>query len=591
MSFDAWITLAVVGLTVGFLILTRIGPDLVLVGALTVLLVSRILPPSEALSGLSNPGLATVGVLYVVVAGLRDTGVVYSIGQWLLGRPRSIVSAQLRLMLPVAGISAFLNNTPLVAMMVPVVEDWCKRNRLPVSKFMIPLSYATILGGTCSLIGTSTNLIVYGLVLKNTNINHIGFFDIGLVGIPSAILGILYIVIASRWLLPERRGPLRELHDPREYTIEMLVENSSPLVGKTIEEAGLRHLSGAYLAEIERGDSVIPAVAPTERLRSGDRLVFFGIVESVVDLVKIKGLVPAPDQLFKLDAPRAERRLIEAVVSDTCPAVGKTIRDARFRSRYEAVVIAVARNGERVRGKLGDIVLRPGDTLLLEARPSFVEQHRNSRDFLLVSAIEDSAQPRHERAFISLVILAAMVGVAAFGILSMLEAAMIAAALMVITRCTTGSSARESVDWSVLTVIGASIGVGQALEYTGAAKVIAHSWVSLAGDNPWLALVAIYTITSAFTEFITNNAAAVLIFPIAQATAESIGVSFLPFVFAIMMAASASFATPIGYQTNLMVYGPGGYRFSDYIRIGLPLNVLLGIAAVLIIPVFWPFNV
>ncbi len=591
MSFDAWITLAVVGLTVGFLILTRIGPDLVLVGALTVLLVSRILPPSEALSGLSNPGLVTVGVLYVVVAGLRDTGAVYSIGQWLLGRPRSIVSAQLRLMLPVAGISAFLNNTPLVAMMVPVVEDWCKRNRLPVSKFMIPLSYATILGGTCSLIGTSTNLIVYGLVLKNTNINHIGFFDIGLVGIPSAILGILYIVIASRWLLPERRGPLRELHDPREYTIEMLVENSSPLVGKTIEEAGLRHLSGAYLAEIERGDSVIPAVAPTERLRSGDRLVFFGIVESVVDLVKIKGLVPAPDQLFKLDAPRAERRLIEAVVSDTCPAVGKTIRDARFRSRYEAVVIAVARNGERVRGKLGDIVLRPGDTLLLEARPSFVEQHRNSRDFLLVSAIEDSAQPRHERAFISLVILAAMVGVAAFGILSMLEAAMIAAALMVITRCTTGSSARESVDWSVLTVIGASIGVGQALEYTGAAKVIAHSWVSLAGDNPWLALVAIYTITSAFTEFITNNAAAVLIFPIAQATAESIGVSFLPFVFAIMMAASASFATPIGYQTNLMVYGPGGYRFSDYIRIGLPLNVLLGIAAVLIIPVFWPFNV
>jgi len=589
LSFDAWITLAVVGLTVGFLIFTRIGPDLILVGALMVLLVSRILPPSEALSGLSNPGLATVGVLYVVAAGLRDTGAVYAVGQWLLGRPRSIISAQVRLMFPVAGISAFLNNTPVVAMMVPVVEEWCKRNQFPASKFMIPLSYATILGGTCSLIGTSTNLIVYGLVLKNTNINHIGFFDIGLVGLPSAILGILYIVIANRWLLPERLGPLRELHDPREYTIEMLVENSSPLVGKTIEEAGLRHLPGAYLAEIERGDSVIPAVAPTERLRSGDRLVFFGIVESVVDLVKIKGLVPAPHQLFKLDAPRAERRLIEAVVSDTCPAVGKTIRDARFRSRYEAVVIAVARNGERVRGKLGDIILRPGDTLLLEARPSFVEQHRNSRDFLLVSAIEDSAQPRHDRAFISVIILAAMVGIVAFGVLSMLEAAMIAAALMIITRCTTGSSARESVDWSVLTVIGASIGVGQALESTGAAKVIAHSWVSLAGNNPWLALVAVYTITSAFTEFITNNAAAVLIFPIAQATAESLGVSFLPFVFAIMMAASASFATPIGYQTNLMVYGPGGYRFSDYIRIGLPLNILLGIAAVLIIPIFWPF--
>ncbi|HWP91996.1 MAG TPA: SLC13 family permease [Thermodesulfobacteriota bacterium] len=589
MPLDAWVVLVVIMLTIGSLIFTRISPDLILVGALTVLLAARVVSPTEALSGLSNPGLATVGVLYVVVAGLRDTGAVSAIGQWLLGRPKSIIAAQLRLMLPIASISAFLNNTPIVAMMVPVVEEWCKRNQFSPSKFMIPLSYATIFGGTCSLIGTSTNLIVYGLVLKDTDLGRIGFFEIALVGIPSAVLGILYLLITSKWLLPERKGLLREVEDPREYTIEMLVEESSPLVGKTIEEAGLRHLPGAYLAEIERGDSVIPSVAPTERLKGGDRLIFFGIVESVVDLVKIKGLVPAPDQLFKLNTPRVERRLIEAVVSDTCPAVRKTIRDARFRSRYDAVVIAVARNGERVRGKLGDIILRPGDTLLLEARPSFVEQHRNSRDFLLVSAIEDSAPPRHDRAILSFVILAAMVAVAAFEILSMLEAAMIAAALMIITRCTTGSSARQSIDWSVLIVIGAAIGVGQALESTGAAGQIANSWISLAGNDPWLALVAVYFITSAFTEFITNNAAAVLIFPIAQATAESLGVSFSPFVFAIMMAASASFATPIGYQTNLMVYGPGGYRFTDYVRIGLPLNILLGIAAVLIIPIFWPF--
>ncbi len=571
------------------LIFTRISPDLILVGALTVLLAARVVSPSEALSGLSNPGLATVGILYVVVAGLRDTGGVFALGQWLLGRPRSFIAAQLRLMLPTAAISAFLNNTPVVAMMVPVVEDWCKRNQFSVSKFMIPLSYATIFGGTCSLIGTSTNLIVYGLVLEDGSLGRIGFFDIALVGIPSAILGILYLLVTSNWLLPERKGLLREVEDPREYTIEMLVESSSPLVGKTIEEAGLRHLPGAYLAEIERGDSIIPSVAPTVRLKGGDRLIFFGIVESVVDLVKIKGLVPAPDQLFKLDSPRAERSLIEAVVSDTCPAVGKTIRDARFRSRYDAVVIAVARNGERVRGKIGDIILRPGDTLLLEARPSFVEQQKNSRDFLLVSAIEDSAPPRHERAFVAAIILAVMVVIVAIGILPMLEAAMIAAGLMIITRCTTGSSARQSIDWSVLIVIGASIGLGQALQSTGAAEAIAHSWLNFAGGNPWLALTAVYAITSIFTGFVTNNAAAVLIFPIAQATAESLGVSFMPFVFAIMMAASASFATPIGYQTNLMVYGPGGYRFTDYVRIGLPLNILLGLAAVSIIPIFWPF--
>ncbi|OGR91726.1 MAG: potassium transporter TrkA [Elusimicrobia bacterium RBG_16_66_12] len=589
MTWDAWMALIVVAGTVGTLTFTRIGSDLVLVAALTALMVTGVLSPAAALAGLSNPGLATVGVLYVVVAGIRDTGAIHAVGLSLLGRPRSTAEAQLRLMLPVTAMSAFLNNTPVVAMMVPVVQDWCKRNQASVSKLMIPLSYAAILGGTCTLIGTSTNLIVYGLVLKDTQLGAMSLFEIAWVGLPCAVIGVSYVLFSSRWLLPERRGPLQELQNPREYSIEMLVSRSSPLVGKTIEEAGLRHLPGAYLAEVERGDSVIPAVAPTERLRADDRLMFVGIVESVVDLVKVKGLIPASDQIFKLDAPRAERCLIEAVISDTCPAVGQTIRDARFRSRYEAVVIAVARNGERVGGKVGDIVLRPGDTTLIEARPSFVEQQRNSRDFLLVSPIEGSAPPRHERAWIAIAILAGMVAIATSEVLSMLEAAMIAAGFMILTRCTTGPSARANVDWSVLTVIGASIGLGQALQSSGAAQVVAEYWVNLAGDSPWLSLLAIYVITSFFTEVVTNNAAAVLVFPIAQATAESLGVSFWPFVVCIMMGASASFATPIGYQTNLMVYGPGGYHFRDYLRIGVPLNLLLAVVTVGIAPLVWPF--
>jgi di/tricarboxylate transporter len=590
LSADAWLTLTTVMVTAALLIGTRVAPDLILVGALTVLIVGQVMTPSEALVGVGNPGLATVAVLYVVVAGLVDTGAVHALGARLLGRPRSLGLAQLRLMLPVSVLSAFLNNTPVVAMLVPAVEDWARRYRLSVSRFMIPLSYAAILGGTCTLIGTSTNLIVHGMLLTSTDQGPMGFFEIGAVGLPAAIVGTLFVVVAGRWLLPERKPPLRVPEEAREYAIEMLLEETSPLIGRSIEEAGLRQLPGAFLAEIERGDTLLPAVAPTERLRAGDRLLFVGVVDSMLDLVRLRGLVPAPDQLFKLDTPRAERRLFEAVVSESCPVTGKTIRDGQFRSRYDAVVIAVARNGERLRGKVGDVQLRPGDTLLLEARPSFATRQRNSRDFLLVHELQGSSVPRHERAGLATAILAGMVVAAAGGIASMFEAALVAAALMILTRCTSSSAARASIDWSVLTVIGASLGIGQALLTTGAASGVAHWWLGLVGESPWTALLGVYLLTSLFTALITNNAAAVLIFPIAQATAAGLSVSVLPFVVTIMMAASASFATPISYQTNLMVYGPGGYRFSDYLRIGLPLNLLLGVVTVGLTPLIWPFQ-
>lgn len=589
MEVDAWLTLAVVTVTMLLLIGTRMSPDVILVGALTVLIVSNVLTPEDALSGLGNTGLATVGVLYAVVAGLTDTGAVHAFGGRLLGRPTSVPSAITRLMVPVTAMSAFLNNTPIVAMLVPVVEDWAKRTGIAVSKLMIPLSYAAILGGMCTLIGTSTNVIVYGLAQERSDIGPIGFFEVGAVGLPAAIVGVLYVLAAQKWLLPERRSPLRDNGQTREYALEMLVEDSSPLIGKSVEEAGLRNLPGAFLAEIDRDGTVIPAVAPSEKLRAQDRLLFVGVVESLVDLLRMRGLYPAPDQLFKLTAPRPERRIVEVVVAESCPMVGQTIREGRFRSRYDAVVIAAARNGERLRGKIGNIQLRAGDTLLLECRPSFAESQRNSKDFLLVSEVPNANIPRHERAWVAAAILAGMVAIVTTELVSMLEAALIAAALMLATGCTTTGSVRSSIDWSVLIVIGAALGIGQALQSSGAAGVIAQAWIGSFGDQPWLALIAVYALTNVFTEVLTNNAAAVLVFPIAGATAQSLGVSFEPFVFAIMMAASAGFATPIGYQTNLMVYGPGGYRFSDYVQFGLPLNVLVGAVTVILAPMMWPF--
>jgi di/tricarboxylate transporter len=579
----------VVASTLALLIGTRIAPDLVMVAAVTVLMLTGVLPVTEALSGLANPGLATVGVLYIVAAGLVNTGAAHALGTTFLGLPRSTAGAQIRLMLPVAAASGFINNTPLVAMLVPVVEEWGRRCRISLSKLMIPLSYAAILGGMLTLIGTSTNVVVYGLVLEDTTLGPMGFWEIGLVGLPCAIVGILYMVATQKWLLPERKPPLADFGAAREYAIEMLLQDNSPMIGKSVEQAGLRQLPGAFLAEIERGPTVLPAVAPTEKLQAGDRLLFVGVVDSVAELLRLRGLVPAPEQVFKLNAPRPERRLFEVVVSDTCPVTGRTIRDGRFRTRYNAVVLAVARNGERLRAKIGDIELHAGDTLLLESGPNFLAQQRNSRDFLLVSELQGVTIPRHDRIWVAVGILGVMIALASTGLLSMLEAGLVASGLMLATRCIKPNAARASIDWSVLVVIAASFGVGQALEISGVAQMLADFWIGAAGSNPLLALAAIYVVTNVVTEMVSNNAAAVMAFPIAMATAEGLDVSLWPFVVVVMMAASCGFATPIGYQTNLMVYGPGGYRFTDYVRFGIPLNILVGVVTVLLAPVFWPF--
>jgi di/tricarboxylate transporter len=532
--------------------------------------------------------MATVGIMFVIVAGLQETGAVNYLSKYLLGKPASVFRAQLRMMFPVAALSAFMNNTPLVAMMIPAVSDWARRFRMSPSKLMIPLSYAAILGGTCTLIGTSTNLVVNGLLISKTDYAAIKMFDIAWIGIPVAIVGIIYTMIASRFLLPARQPAVSSLSDFKEYSVQMTVDPNGPLVKKTVEQAGLRHLVNLYLAEIERNEQLIETT-PETMLQASDVLIFVGAVESVVELNKIRGLLPATNQVFKLEAPRSNRTLIEAVVSDSCPMIGKTIRDSKFRNHYDAVVIAVARNGVRLKSKIGDIVLREGDTLLLEARPAFVDQQKNSRDFYLVSKVENSSPPRHEKAITSIAILLGMVVLASFNLLPMFKAALLAAGAMIVTRCVSSRTARNSIDWSLLVVIASSFGIGRALDITGAADVLANGLIGLANNNPYITLSVIYFVTMLFTEMITNNGAAALIFPIALATSQNLGVDFMPFVFAIMMSASASFSTPIGYQTNLMVLGPGGYRFGDFIRIGLPLNLLLWILSSALIPLIWKF--
>jgi di/tricarboxylate transporter len=589
LSWEAWLTIGVVVFTLALLIFTRLPADFVFVGGLGVLMIGGVLDAKTALAGFGAPGMITVGVLYVVVAGLQETGGLSWISQHVLGFPKGPRRAQLRMLAPVISLSAFLNNTPVVAMFIPVVTEWCRRLRISPSRMMLPLSYAALFGGICTLIGTSTNLVVNTMVQARFHNSGLSMFEITKLGVPCALAGVIYLVLFSHKLLPDRKAVDEVFDNPREYTLELEVSSKSPLAGNTIEKSGLRHLPGAFLAELIRNGQVLSAVSPAEILCEGDRLIFVGNIESMRELYNQRGLQPAPDQLFKLDAPRHRRCLVEAVVSHTCPLVGKTIREGRFRSVYNAVVIAVARNGERLCGKIGDVKLRAGDMLLIESHAGFIPRQKDAHDFYLISGVENSTPRRFEKAPWAIAILAGMVLSASLGWLDMLHAALVAAGAMLLLRCCSTAQARKSIEWNVLVVIAAALGLGMALEKTGAAATIAGALLGLVHDQPWWALAMVYLVTNVFTEIITNNAAAALVFPVAMSTAERLGVNPMPFVICVMIAASASFSTPIGYQTNLMVYGPGGYRFTDYLRIGIPLNILFGVVAVGLAPLFWPF--
>ncbi|MDX2456570.1 MAG: SLC13 family permease, partial [Gammaproteobacteria bacterium] len=473
MGWEAWLTLAVVAGCFAMMAFTWVSPDIIMSGGLTLLLVSGVLLPAEALAGFANQGMLTVAVLYVVVSGLTETGAVSWVVQHILGRPRTTRQAQSRLMVPAAVLSAFLNNTPVVAVFVPAVKVWARRNNLNLSKLLIPLSYASIAGGTCTLIGTSTNLVVNGLLVDQVDSPGLSMFDLAWIGLPIAVSVFIFVFMFSDRLLPDREEPLIHGNGIREYTAEMMVEAGSPLQGCSIEKAGLRCLPSLFLAEIERNGAILPAVEPRERLEANDRLIFVGAIESVVDLHRIRGLVPATNQVMKLEGARKDRSFFEAVVSSTCPLVGKSVKEGSFRTRYHAVIIALARNGERLHGKIGDMVLRAGDTLLLEARPNFIDQQGRSRDFLLVSEVGGFHPPNHKGAPVALGITIGMVVLAASGLLSMLEAALVAAGLMIASGCTSGQVARQAPDWQVLVVIATSFGVGAALQKSGAAGVLA----------------------------------------------------------------------------------------------------------------------
>jgi di/tricarboxylate transporter len=600
-ALHGWITVAVI--LAAFVAMARSlsTPDVILLAGAVLVTVLGVITPDDMIRGFANPGMLTIAALFVVAAGLRETGALDRLGRSLLGGVQTARGAFARLAPQVTALSGFLNNTAVVAMLLPVVTDWCRRHRVSPSRLLLPLSYVTVLGGTCTLIGTSTNLIVSGLLAQTSAeatdpakahaLRELWFFEPAPIGLAAVVVGACYLAFVGRRLLPNRRVLRESMGDAaREYLVNMRIGPTCPLVGRSIQDAGLRRLPKLFLIEVVRDQRIIAPVEPDEVLQAGDRLTFTGVVDTIVDLERIPGLVAEEHEEAAAGRPApAEGRYCEAVVSRTSPLVGRNIRESNFRALYNAAVVAVHRGGERLSGRVGDIVVRPGDTLLLQTGPHFVQAHCNNADFYLVSSMEDARPVRHQKAWVALGLLGLLLVLLLTGAVPTVVAAFLVAALMLATGCLSAGEARRQVQWDVLLAIGAALALGEALAASGAAHSIAETVVRCTGPlGPLAALAAVYGITLLFTEIVTNSAAAALVFPLALMVAGELGVSPRPFAMAVVFGASFGFATPLGYQTHMMVLGPGGYRFTDFVRVGLPLDLLLWILAVLLIPCIWP---
>jgi di/tricarboxylate transporter len=593
MSWQAWVTLMVIVGVLALLVRGRTSPAFAVFGGTIALLATGVITVEQALSGFSNPAPITVAALYVVAAAVQRSGALTPLLSRTLGRQATGTRTPLtRLTVPAAAASGFLNNTPIVAMLIPEVQNWSARVRQSASKFLMPLSFAVVLGGLLTLIGTSTNLVVNGLMI-NAGMGGMGFFEIGKLGLPIAFAGLILMIGLAPVLLPARLSVQEELATAtRRYLMEMRVEPGGPVDGLSVESAGLRHLQGVFLTSVDRGDTVIAPVRPDTVLRGGNVLRFAGDANSVRDLQTIPGLKSEEiEHLQALDDPAV--RYYEAVIGSRSPLVGNNLKTAGFRGTYQAAVIAIHRDGELLSGKLGEVDLRMGDTLILVSDPGFRERWGDRDDFLLIAGMDGDptrALPKAtSRSFLAIAILATVVVLAATDLVPIVVGALVAAGAVVFLGLLTPAQARRSVDIEVIVVIAAAFGLAAAMESSGLAADIANGVTGAFGTwGDRGVLLGLVLATMVLTEMVTNNAAALLMFPIAIAVAAQTALNPFGVALAIAVAASASFLTPIGYQTNTMVYGPGGYRFTDYWRLGLPLTLLVAAMVVWLTPIIWP---
>lgn len=573
-----WITLGVLVSMLGVLVVDRFPPAGIVFGATFALLITDVIDAEVAFSGFSNSAPLTVAALYVLARGAQKTGMLTAMTSRLLGDGSGIRSMS-RFLVPTAGASAFFPNTPLVAMLIPDVLAWCRRRNLSPSRFLMPLSFAALLGGVVTVLGTSTNLVISGLLDAAPGEEPLSVFEMTPVGLPIAVVGTLVLLVLGPRLVPERLTPPESAEaQVREFSMTMQVVPDGPLDGRTVAEAGLRDLQGVFLVQIERDHSTVSPVAPDRRIDGGDVLTFVGNVDEILDLQRRKGLRSTEQEhLLAVDSP--DTRFFEVVIGRSSPLVGSTIRDAAFRGTYQAAVVALHRSGQRVAGKLGGIRLRHGDTLLLLSKPNFRRNWHDKRDFLVVAPVGGESPAATSKAPLVAAITLGVIVASATGALPLLESSLLGAAALIASRVLTFPEARDAIDLDVVVLIASAFGLGGAMQATGLAQRIADGLTETIGSfGPAGVIFGVVLATALLTELVTNNAAAVVMFPIALASASAAEVDPRAMAIAVAVSASASFLTPIGYQTNTMVYGPGGYRFLDYARVGAPLTatVLVG---------------
>ncbi len=578
--------------TIALMVWEKLSVDLVAMLAFGALLATGILTPAEAFKVFSNDAVITVACMFMLSAALERTGVIETIGHRLNHMVGKSDWSLLLVVLPiVAVISAFINNTPVVVVFMPILISLAAARGIKPSKLLIPLSFASILGGTCTLIGTSTNILVSSTA-KQLGQPPLSMFELGKVGLILSLVGIVYLLTIGRKLLPDRDtlASILQTTDSKQYLTEAVVITDSPLIGKTLGATPLANQPKARVLEVIRAGDAVRTPLNKIILEQGDRLRLATPLSSVIEINSLEGVQISPKSKLGLELVGSQKAVVvECVIGPNSSLIGRSIRSANFRRRYGVLVLAVHRKGTNLREDFADVRLRYGDTLLVEGPEAAVNELRDGRDFLLLLDVPHEAMRRRKQ-WLAVGTVSLVVTLAALNVMPIAALAVLGAVIVVVTRCLDMEEAYESVEWKILFLIFGMLALGLALEKTGGAELIAHGLIHWLGAlGPVAVLTAIVIIASVMTSFLSNNAVAVLLTPIVIQAAAALDISARPFIIAVALGASACFATPIGYQTNTLVYGAGGYLFRDFIKVGLPLNILLWILASLLIPVFWPF--
>ena len=562
------------------------GPAFTFLLAVSALGIFDIITPSEILSGFANEQIVVIIMLLLLGDIIRKESIIEIIFDKIFKSAKSYKGFMAQMMILVGGFSAFLNNTPLVAVMMPYVHSWSKKNKISSSRLLIPLSFAAILGGAVTLIGTSTNLIVNGLVIDQEIIPDfpsLDMFDFTLVGLPMFVIGFLYMLFIGDKLLPNNPENTEEIAlNSREYIVEVQIRKNSHLVGKTIADGNLRNLNGLYLVEIVRDNFKLQAVTPDAVLLEGDILFFAGDTANIADLMSPESGLTFPDLGMYKKRPYTE--IIEVVISHNSPLMNTNVKEVNFRSKYDCAVIAIHRNGEKIKGKIGKIKLKAGDVLLLIAGSDFLKKTNDLTDFYFISKVKEIKRKENYKIIILIGGTALAIALSAFKIVSLFLALIVLFILILFFKIASPKDIHKNIDYNLAIIIALSLALGTAMMKTGVADMIADLLINLflpLGNMGML--FGIYFITAVLAAYITNKAAVAIIFPISLTMALHLNADPMPFILVVSFAAAANFMTPIGYQTNLMVYGPGGYKFKDFFKVGFPLTIIYMLVTVFIL--------